>query len=209
MSNKVPLPVVKRLPRYHRYLSDLQKHGIGTVSSSALAQMLGTTASQVRQDFNCFGGFGQQGVGYNVKVLCARLGELLTGGNELSVILIGTGRLGRTMSHFLATVASGFRLVAFFDKNRNEVGQTLEGLTILDVDTLPEFCKEHKVDVAALCVPEEAANDFMPTLKQLGIRGFWNFSHYDFSNDPELVVENVHLNDSLMSLGFRVRHEDF
>ncbi len=207
MNGKVPLPVIKRLPRYHRHLSDLQRHGVATVSSNELAKILGTTASQVRQDFNCFGGFGQQGIGYNVTVLCERLGDLLVGGNELSVILIGTGRLGRTMSHFLATEAPGFKLMAFFDKNSNEVGHQLEGLTILDVAELSQFCKEHHVDVAALCVPEEAANDFMPTLKQLGIRGFWNFSHYDFSNDPELVVENVHLSDSLMSLGYRVRHD--
>ncbi len=207
MNSKVPLPVIKRLPRYHRYLCDLHRHGVATVSSSELAKMLGTTASQVRQDFNCFGGFGQQGIGYNVENLCERLGGLLIGENDLSVILIGTGRLGRTMSHFLATEASGFKLMAFFDKNSAEIGKELEGLTILDVAELPTFCSEHRVDVAALCVPEEAANQFMPTLKKLGIRGFWNFSHYDFSDDPELVVENVHLSDSLMSLSYRVRHD--
>ncbi len=207
MNNKIPLPVIKRLPRYHRYLNDLHGRGVATVSSSELAKMLGTTASQVRQDFNCFGGFGQQGIGYNVEILSQKLSELLVGENELAVIVIGTGRLGRTMSHFLATEASGFKLIAFFDKNQNEIGRELEGLTILDVNNLASFCSEHAVDVVALCVPEEAANDFMPTLKQLGIRAFWNFSHYDFSNDPELLVENVHLNDSLMSLGFRVRHD--
>ncbi len=206
MANKVPLPVIKRLPRYHRYLADLRREGVATVSSSELAGMLGTTASQVRQDFNCFGGFGQQGIGYNVEVLCEELGNLLMGGNELSVILIGTGRLGRTMSHFLATEAPGYKLVGFFDKSRTEIGLTLEGLAILDVQKLPAFCKGNQVDVAVLCIPEEEAAILAPTLQHLGVRGFWNFSQYDLAMDDQVAVENVHLGDSLMSLGFRVRH---
>ncbi len=206
MASKVPLPVIKRLPRYYRYMCDLRREGVGTVSSSELAEMLGTTASQVRQDFNCFGGFGQQGIGYNVDMLCEELENLLIGGSELSVILIGTGRLGRTMSHFLATEAPGYKLTAFFDKNPAEIGQKLEGLTILDVDGLPAFCEKNTVDVAVLCIPEEDAAVLAPNLTHLGVRGFWNFSQYDLAFESEVAVENVHLGDSLMSLGFRVRH---
>ncbi|MDL2253399.1 redox-sensing transcriptional repressor Rex [Ruminococcaceae bacterium OttesenSCG-928-I18] len=205
MANKISLPVIKRLPRYYRYVADLRREGVATVSSSELAEMLGTTASQVRQDFNCFGGFGQQGIGYNVDILSEELTKLLMGGSELSVILIGTGHLGRTMSHFLATEAPGYKLTAFFDKSPAEIGQRLEGLPIRDVENLPAFCKENQVDVAVLCIPEEEAAVLAPTLKHLGVRGFWNFSQYDLTFGEDVAVENVHLGDSLMSLGFRVR----
>ena len=177
-----------------------------SVSSSELAAILGTTASQVRQDFNCFGGFGQQGVGYNVQALNNELENLLFCGNNLATILIGAGRLGRTVSGFIASEARGFNLVAAFDSDKDQIGTKLGDLTVLDVETLPEFCKECHPQVAVLCIPEESAGVMAPTLLGLGIKGFWNFSHYDLAaSAPGVAVENVHLGDSLSSLGYRVR----
>lgn len=206
---KVSLPVIKRLPKYYRYLGNMQRSGITKVSSSELARVMGTTASQVRQDFNCFGGFGQQGIGYNVDVLLNELGKLLfAGGGKLPTILVGTGRLGTAVSSFLTRDTNGYKLVAAFDVNPDKVGQVMDGVSILHVRELESFCREHRPQVAVLCVPRESAKELSSTLVALGIKGFWNFSHYDLSVQyPEVTVENVHLGDSLMSLGYRLRNE--
>lgn len=204
-NNRVSLPVIKRLPKYYRYIASMQKSGITTVSSSKLASMMGTTASQVRQDFNCFGGFGQQGIGYSVDVLCAELEKLLFSGTSLDTILIGTGRLGRAVSHFIANEAQGYRLIGAFDQSPTEIGQPLCGLSILDIKDIQKWSRQHRPQVAVLCVPEDSARQLTPLLLELGIKGFWNFSHYDLTaSQPDVVVENVHLGDSLTSLGYRV-----
>lgn len=208
-SSKVSLPVIKRLPKYYRYVTSMKQNGVATVSSSELANMMGTTASQVRQDFNCFGGFGQQGIGYNVDLLSKELANLLFSGSPLNTILIGTGKLGRAISHFLAEGSQGYQLVAAFDKSPEEVGKSLGSLTIQDVAGIQAYCKQHHPQAAVLCVPTEGAKELAPTLLSLGVKGFWNFSHYDLATDqPDVVVENVHLGDSLMSLGYRVRNTE-
>ena len=207
---KVSLPVIKRLPKYYRYLTNMQRSGITKVSSSELARVMGTTASQVRQDFNCFGGFGQQGIGYNVEVLLAELSKLLFGdGTLLPTILIGTGRLGTAVSSFLTRDTNGYKLVGAFDASEEKVGRMLLGeIPVRHVSELEDFCREHHPAVAVLCVPREGAKELSSTLVDLGIRGFWNFSHYDLSVPyPEVTVENVHLGDSLMSLGYRLRND--
>ncbi|NCC08280.1 MAG: redox-sensing transcriptional repressor Rex [Clostridia bacterium] len=208
VQNKVSLPVIKRLPKYYRYISDMHKNGVVKVSSSELAKAMGTTASQVRQDFNCFGGFGQQGIGYHVDVLLDEISTLLFSGEKLPTILIGTGKLGRAISGFLTKEARGYSLVAAFDKSEHEIGGEICGLTIQDVSHIESFCREHHPAVAVLCIPRSSAHALAPTLVALGIKGFWNFSHYDLSADySDITVENVHLGDSLMSLGYRVRNE--
>ena len=206
---KASLPVIKRLPKYYRYLSTMQQKGISKVSSSELARIMGTTASQVRQDFNCFGGFGQQGIGYNVDVLLYEVGKLLFGdGEKLPTILIGAGRLGSAVSSFLTRDVNGYKLLAAFDANDNIVGTELGGVPVRHVHDLEDFCKQNKPQVAVLCVPRESAKEIGATLVELGIRGFWNFSHYDLSVPyPDITVENVHLGDSLMSLGYRLRND--
>lgn len=206
-NHKVSLPVIKRLPKYYRHVSTMKKSGVVTVSSSELAAVMGTTASQVRQDFNCFGGFGQQGIGYNVDGLMAELENLLFSGRSLDTILIGTGKLGRAVSGFLASEARGHRLVAVFDRAPDQIGQTLGGLTIQNVAHLRNYCNTTPPQIAVLCIPAEGAQQLAPTLLDLGVKGFWNFSHYDLAiQKPDVVVENVHLGDSLMSLGYRVRN---
>ena len=192
---KASLPVIKRLPKYYRYLRTLKNDGITSISSRELAAQMGTTASQVRQDFNCIGDVnGRQGIGY---------------GDRLPTILIGCGRLGKAVSRFITTDTNGYKLIAAFDNSSDEVGREINGIQILHVDQLESFCAEHKPEVAVLCVPRSGAEELSGRLVSLGIKGFWNFSHYDLSvSYPEVVVENVHLGDSLMSLGYRLRNQD-
>lgn len=208
VQSKVSLPVIKRLPKYYRYIAEMKQNGAVKVSSSELARVMGTTASQVRQDFNCFGGFGQQGIGYHVDVLLAEISALLFSDKKLDTILIGTGRLGRAISGYLTAEARGYQLLAAFDKKPEEIGEELCGKPVLDIEELTEFCQKYKPQVAVLCIPKTSARMLAPTLVSLGIKGFWNFSHYDLSvNFEGITVENVHLGDSLMSLGYRVRNE--
>ena len=207
---KASLPVIKRLPKYYRYLKALQASGISSISSRELASQMGTTASQVRQDFNCFGDVnGRQGIGYSVESLLHMLEGLLFGSGELlPAILIGTGRLGKAVSRFIATNTNGFRLIAAFDVSEDEVGKTVNGIQIRHINELDTFCQQYHPQVAVLCLPREGAMQLSGTLVELGIRGFWNFSHYDLSVPyPEVICENVHLGDSLMSLGYRLRNE--
>ena len=215
MQNKASLPVIKRLPKYYRYLSNLQADGRDKISSSELARMMGTTASQVRQDFNCFGGFGQQGIGYKVDVLLTEIGKLLFGNGELlPTVLIGAGRLGTAVSSFISRDTNGYKLIAAFDINPALEGKEISGVTIRPLSELESFCAAHKPVVAVLCVPvlcvpRQSAMELSGELVAHGIQGFWNFSHYDLSVEyPGVTVENVHLGDSLMSLGYRLRNHD-
>jgi len=208
--NKASLPVIKRLPKYYRYLTTMQRNGVEKVSSSELARIMGTTASQVRQDFNCFGGFGQQGIGYKVDTLQSEVSKLLFGenGEKLSTILLGVGRLGNAVSSFLTRDVNGYRLLAAFDVREDVVGTEMNGVPVRHIRDLAEFCNANHPQVAVLCIPRESAAELSSTLVSLGIKGFWNFSHYDLSVDySDIIVENVHLGDSLMSLGYRMRNE--
>lgn len=208
--NKASLPVIKRLPKYYRYLTTMQRNGVEKVSSSELARIMGTTASQVRQDFNCFGGFGQQGIGYKVDTLQSEVSKLLFGdnGEKLSTILLGIGRLGNAVSSFLTRDVNGYRLLAAFDVREDVVGTEMNGVPVRHIRDLAEFCNANHPQVAVLCIPRESAAELSSTLVSLGIKGFWNFSHYDLSVDySDIIVENVHLGDSLMSLGYRMRNE--
>ena len=208
--NKASLPVIKRLPKYYRYLTTMQRNGVEKVSSSELARIMGTTASQVRQDFNCFGGFGQQGIGYKVDTLQSEVSKLLFGdnGEKLSTILLGVGRLGNAVSSFLTRDVNGYRLLAAFDVREDVVGTEMNGVPVCHIRDLAEFCNANHPQVAVLCTPRESAAELYSTLVSLGIKGFWNFSHYDLSVDySDIIVENVHLGDSLMSLGYRMRNE--
>ena len=208
--NKASLPVIKRLPKYYRYLTTMQRNGVEKVSSSELARIMGTTASQVRQDFNCFGGFGQQGIGYKVDTLQSEVSKLLFGdnGEKLSTILLGVGRLGNAVSSFLTRDVNGYCLLAAFDVREDVVGTEMNGVPVCHIRDLAEFCNANHPQVAVLCIPRESAAELSSTLVSLGIKGFWNFSHYDLSVDySDIIVENVHLGDSLMSLGYRMRNE--
>ena len=192
-NENVSISVIRRLPRYYRFLSELMRQGRDHISSRELANVMGLTASQIRQDLNCFGGFGQQGYGYRVESLFQEVARILGLDQPLSAVLIGTGNLGRTLALHIDFETKGFRLT--------HIG----GMKVMGMDELESFCRREKPSVAVLCIPKEAAVMVSELLISLGIRGFWNFSHYDLAIEHEdIVVENVHMGDSLMTLSYLV-----
>lgn len=206
MSNKpaVSLSVVRRLPRYYRFLNELLKEGKTRISSRELSDLMNLTASQIRQDLNCFGGFGQQGYGYNIQDLHSHIAEILGLNKKKNCILIGAGNLGEALVN-MGFERRGFQLVGIFDINPEVVGQEINGIKVMHNDQLKDFCAEYEPKVAVLCIPKTAAKEIADQLVLLGIKGFWNFSHYDLTlNYDDIVVENVHLGDSLMTLCYRV-----
>lgn len=203
------MSVIRRLPRYYRFLNDLKKKGVTRVSSKELSAKMGFTASQIRQDLNCFGGFGQQGYGYIVEQLCNEIGNILGVANGYKCILIGAGNLGQAIATHLSFETQGFQLVGIFDSNPRKVGTTLGNLVISDIQTLEDFCLEQKPVMAVLCVPRAAVERLSDKLYAMGIKNFWNFSHYDITMKyHDAIVENVHLNDSLMTLCYRISDQN-
>ncbi len=208
-NNQVSVPVIKRLPRYHRYLEELKKMGVVRISSKELSVRMGLTASQIRQDFNCFGGFGQQGYGYNIEQLYNEIGNILGINNKSKAILIGAGNLGHAIATHLNFQNKGFELISIFDNNPEVVGTTVGGLVVLNSNELEDFCKKEKPDIAILCIPAEYAAENADKLVSLGIKGFWNFTQYDLVHRYEnIAVENVHLGDSLMTLCYQINEID-
>lgn len=206
---KASLPVIRRLPRYYRYITDLKNNGVSRISSSQLANIMGSTPSQVRQDFNCFGGFGQQGVGYSVELLHSEIEKLLFPENKLRAVLLGAGNLGITIANFVIKENTGVELIAVFDNDKAIIGNKLFGLEILSIDNFVEYCQKEHVDVIIACTSKESAEELAPQVIKSGVKGIWNYSHFDFSvYDDNLIVENVHLRDSLMSLSYRITHKD-
>ena len=188
----ISMSVIRRLPRYYRFLCELDERNVERISSTKLAQIMHSTASQVRQDLNCFGGFGQQGYGYSVKGLRDEIKKILGLDRDNRAILIGAGNFGAAIVNHLD-----------FEK----LGAPLGGLTVRDDSELEGFCAENRVDAAVLCVPKENVGRILDRLYSLGVRNFWNFSHYDIaSRYSDVVVENVHLSDSLMTLGYRMNN---
>lgn len=207
MSKKenISLSVIRRLPRYYRFLGELKKSNTLRISSAELSRIMGLTASQIRQDLNCFGGFGQQGYGYNVNDLHNEIGKILGTEENLKTILIGAGNLGKTISTQMDFNSFGFNLVGIFDIDPNLIGTNINSICVQDVELLEVFCEKENPIVACLCIPKEAAEEIAERLVKLGIKGFWNFSHYDMSLEYKgIAVENVHLGDSLMTLSYRV-----
>ncbi len=204
----VSLPVVRRLPRYYRFLTNLKKGGIQRISSLEIARRMGLTASQIRQDLNCFGGFGQQGYGYNVDQLTEEIEKILYLDERLPAILIGVGNLGRALMGYLSYEARGISLVGLFDQSPRNIAEINPDIEVMNINQLESFCSEHKPVVAILCIPETNAQTMAERLVQLGIKGFWNFSHVDLRLDDSISVENVHLGDSLMTLGFQVHTKE-
>lgn len=198
----VSSPVIKRLPRYYRFLGELERQDVIRISSRELSQRMGLTASQIRQDLNCFGGFGQQGYGYNVKELRTAIGEILgiNAGNK--IILIGAGNLGKAVTVHIDFPKRGFKLIGIFDNDPQIFGNVISGLPVKNINELEKFCKVHNPVCAVLCVPKTAAEELVPQLINNGIKAFWNFSHYDFAKTENIIVENVHLADSLMTLAY-------
>jgi len=201
----VSMSVIRRLPRYHRFLSELAKSGVTRISSKELSEKMGFTASQIRQDFNCFGGFGQQGYGYNVPQLCTAIEEILGLHRQYKCVLIGAGNLGKAIAGHMPFEQLGFQLIGVFDNSPKVVGQRIGGQEIRPYDSLGTFYKQYQPAMAILCVPKENVETITDQLYKLGIRSFWNFGHTDIVlKYPDTIVENVHMNDSLMTLCYKL-----
>lgn len=199
--------VIRRLPRYYRFLGELEDQQISKISSRELSERMHLTASQIRQDLNCFGGFGQQGYGYNVSELRKEIGRILGVDKHRKTILIGAGNLGTALAVHINFEKSGCSLIGIFDSNKKIVGNPLGKLTITDIDDLEKFCRENKPEVAVLCIPKSVTKEIVARLTELGVRSFWNFSHYDINVEHKnIIVENVHLGDSLLTLSYGVNN---
>lgn len=199
--------VIRRLPRYYRFLGELEDQQISKISSRELSERMHLTASQIRQDLNCFGGFGQQGYGYNVSELRKEIGRILGVDKHRKTILIGAGNLGTALAVHINFEKSGCSLIGIFDSNKEIVGNPLGKLTITDIDDLEKFCRENKPEVAVLCIPKSVTKEIVDRLTELGVRSFWNFSHYDINVEHKnIIVENVHLGDSLLTLSYGVNN---
>ena len=202
----VPSAVIRRLPRYHRYLGDLIRSGEKRISSGKLASLMGVTASQIRQDLNCFGGFGQQGYGYNITYLYDKISELLGVKEGYTAVIVGAGNLGRALASTHMFERRGVERLAMFDVNPNVVGTSVYGLPVYHVSTLGEFCKEHGVHIGVLTVPKEAAREVVDALIGAGVKGIWNFANMELKLEaPGVIVENIHLGDSLMALCYGIK----
>lgn len=202
---KVPAVVVKRLPRYYRYLGELIKQDIKRISSNALSQRMNVTASQIRQDFNYFGGFGQQGYGYNVEHLYNEIGDILGLNDGDTTVIIGAGNLGRALASHNSFEKRGFRLVGIFDNDPAVIGTAVNGKEVMPMTYLEEFLKNNRVDIGILTVPKAAVMEAAQTLVNCGVKGLMNFAYTELNFDKDVAVENVHLSDPLMTLSYKIK----
>lgn len=207
--NTISNSVIRRLPRYYRFLGELEANGYVRISSRELSEKMGLTASQIRQDFNCFGEFGQQGYGYNVSDLRDEIGKILGLDKLTPMILLGAGNLGKAIATHIDFHNKGFDLIGAFDTNEEIIGKSMGELTVKSLNELPEFCRENKPVAAILCVPTSAASQAVNELIDLGVQAFWNFTHYDMRMEHRgIIVENVHLGDSLTTLSYCLNSVD-
>ena len=207
--DNISMSVIRRLPRYYRFLSELDSQNVERISSNKLAEIMHVTASQVRQDLNCFGGFGQQGYGYAVKQLKDEISNILGLDLNHPAILIGAGNLGKAIASHMNFNNLGFSLVGIFDKDKKLEGKKISGIAVSNDNSIEEFIANNNVKAAFLCVPKNGIDNIVNRLYNSGIRTFWNFSHYDISNTyNDTIVENVHLSDSLMTLCYRMNENN-
>ena len=201
-NTKVSDIVIRRLPKYHRYLTDLLDKGVDRISSQELSGLTGFTASQIRQDLNNFGGFGQQGYGYNVKALRTEISKILGIDQVYKAVVVGAGRLGSVISTYKGFKESGFKIMAMFDKNEEKIGKVKDNLEIYDIDDLEDYVRDHQIDVGIITVPKEGAQKIADTFVKAGIKGIWNFAPTDLVVPDHVVLESVRLNDSLLTLSY-------
>lgn len=201
---KISVAVIRRLPRYFRYLYDLIRLEIRRISSKELSERMGITASQIRQDLNCFGGFGQQGYGYNVQSLYDEIGHILGVDRRFSCAIFGAGNMGNALANYENFQRRGFDIIAIFDINPDKVGTSINKIPVLHIDAMESFVKQTHVDIAMLTVPNRTMPEITARVVAAGIIGIWNFSPTDLKLGKGIVVENVHLSDSLMVLGYRL-----
>lgn len=201
---KISSAVIKRLPRYYRYLSELLDNGIDRISSGELSKQMKVTASQIRQDFNNFGGFGQQGYGYNVSYLKSEIGKILGLDRNYHVIILGAGNLGHALANYAGFEKRGFVVSGIFDVDPDKVGKQIGNVRVMDMKDLRSFVEVHTVDIAALTLPKAIAPAVAKELVELGVSAFWNFAATDLNLPDGVAIENVHLAESLMRLSYNI-----
>ena len=204
MEHNISQAVIRRMPRYYRYLGELLENGVERILSKELSERMQVTASQIRQDLNNFGGFGQQGYGYNVQFLYDEIGKILGLTKVHNVALFGVGNLGAAIANYVSFEKLPFRMVGLFDADPEKKGKKISGIEIEMVDEFEEFIRKHRVDIAVLTLPKDAAMPVAEYLVEHGVRAFWNFAHVDLVVPKDFVVENVHLSDSLMQLSYNM-----
>ncbi|MDD6156525.1 MAG: redox-sensing transcriptional repressor Rex [Lachnospiraceae bacterium] len=204
MEKGISQAVIRRMPRYYRYLGELLENGVERISSNDLSNLMKVTASQIRQDLNNFGGFGQQGYGYNVKFLYDEIGKIMGLNCRHDIIVIGAGNLGLALTNYAKFEKLGFVITALFDINPKLKGTKVRGIPVYMMDELEKYCKNHSIDIAALTIPKDSATEVAQKLVDLGIRAIWNFAHVDLDVGEDVIVENVHLSDSLMQLSYNI-----
>jgi len=201
---KISSAVIKRLPRYYRYLSELLDNGIDRISSGELSKQMKVTASQIRQDFNNFGGFGQQGYGYNVAYLKSEIGKILGLDRQYQVIILGAGNLGHALANYAGFEKRGFLVTGIFDVNPDKIGKKIGNTMVMDMKDLKQFVTDHDIDIAALTLPKAIAPEVAKELCGYGVSAFWNFAATDLNLPEDVAVENVHLAESLMRLSYNI-----
>ncbi len=196
----ISMAVIKRLPKYHRYLQELLRNDVDRISSKELGEKIGFTASQIRQDLNCFGDFGQQGYGYNVKDLYNQISIILGLNKEYNAIIIGAGNIGQAIANYSRFAQNGLNIVGIFDANPKLIGMRIRDIEIQDIDVLKNYLLDNSVDIGIICVPRINAQKVSNILVENGVTGIWNFAPVDLSVPDEVTVENVHLSESLLTL---------
>lgn len=205
MDNKeISQAVIGRLPRYFRYLGELKDEGIERISSQELSTIMKVTASQIRQDFNNFGGFGQQGYGYKVEYLYEEIGKILGMDKKHNLIIIGAGNLGQALANYMNFERRGFLFKGIFDNNPSLFGKKIRDMEVRSMEEMEDFVRDNNIDIAVLTIPKNSALEVTEKLTHLGIKGIWNFAHLDLNLPESIQVENVHLSDSLMKLSYNI-----
>ncbi|WP_132995300.1 redox-sensing transcriptional repressor Rex [Sporanaerobacter acetigenes] len=204
--SKVSMTVIRRLPKYYRYLGELLNKGITRISSQELSKLTGFTASQIRQDLNNFGGFGQQGYGYNVEDLHKELGIILGLDKMYNAVIAGAGNLGQAIANYKGFEDAGFKVLSLFDKNPKMIGLKIRDIEIRDVDLLSQFIKDNDVEIGIITTPKDNAQEVADIYARSGIKGIWNFAPADLIVPDDIVVENVHLNESLFTLSYFLKN---
>jgi len=206
--SNISMAVIRRLPKYHRYLKDLLDKEVYRISSKELSKLIGFTASQIRQDLNCFGGFGQQGYGYNVEELYSEIGRILGLDKTYKIIIIGAGNLGQAIANYTSFEKSGFELLALFDINPRLIGMKIRDIPFRDIDEIEQFTLENKVDIAVISTPKELAQAVVERLNPQNVKAIWNFAPTDLKVSDDIIVENVHLSESLYTLSYLLNERE-
>jgi AT-rich DNA-binding protein len=204
-NTKISSAVIKRLPRYRRYLSELQKKNIDRISSNELSNLIGYTASQIRQDLNNFGGFGQQGYGYNIQSLFNEISIILGLDQEYKMVILGAGNLGQAIANYTHYYKEGFKVCAMFDVNPKIIGLKINDIEVLDYEVLENYLVNNSIDIGIICTNKDSAQEVVDKLSDGGIKGIWNFATTDLVIRDDIAIENVHLSDSLHSLAYYIK----